>query len=268
MTAITVWIDESEVIYNNRHYWIIGQLITRSDGREFDFLKTIKEAHHLARTWDTLHSCEFNRSDSRKWDLLRKWLDAFVDDDGVYFHSYIFEKSTNWESNFATPHDYFAHQLFFGLSNKMKSEGTSIQTLFNDVDTVIAIMDRRSANSGLILQQEGSEEISIGRLNDLENIYEPRILRTLRHNSNRNVNLLFSFANSKCFDGLQLCDCLTYITRQKFVSEIQFDNQNIQTDFLGLFEEYFCDDNNRNLGDFGYYPKFNHFIGTNILPLS
>jgi hypothetical protein len=54
MSAITVWIDESEIVHNGKSYWIIGQLITNSDGEELEFLRKLRVAHKDARTWDTL----------------------------------------------------------------------------------------------------------------------------------------------------------------------------------------------------------------------
>ncbi len=264
MSAITVWLDESEIIYDNKSYWIIRQLITKSDGDEFDFLKQLKISHKEAKTWDTLHACEFCKTDKRKWNLLTSWLKAFQKDENVYFHTFIFEKSEEWESNFSTPHDYFANQIFFGLANKMKNSGLYIQTLFKEVDSITAIMDRRSANSGFIFQEEDQNNISIARMNDLEVIYENRIIKTLNHNSSsKNISLRFSFASSRCFDGLQLCDCLTYMVRKKFVSEIQVEESDNKIEFLDLFDRFFLDKNNKSLLDFSDNIQFNHFIDKN-----
>jgi hypothetical protein len=207
--------------------------------------------------------CEFDEShDDRKWALLLRWINIFLEDDRVFFHFFVFEKSADWEPRFPTPHDYFAHQILFGLANKMKPQGSEMQTLFHDVDTITAIMDRRSANSGFILRQEDSPSISIGRINELETIYEKRMLSTLRGISNRLVNLRFSFANSRCFDGLQLCDCLTYIVRQQLMSQMGIEaNAGKRGEFVNLFGEHFANGNMQTLKDLSYCRKFNYFRG-------
>lgn len=126
MSAITVWTDESAVVHNVKSYWIIGQLITNSDGEELEFLRKRRVAHKDARTGGTLHACEFDESHDRKWALLLRWINIFLKDDRVFFHSFVFERSAEWEPRYSSPHDYFAHQILFGLPNRMKPQGSEM----------------------------------------------------------------------------------------------------------------------------------------------
>lgn len=258
MKAITCWIDESEVIHNGTRTWIIGQLITTSDAEQFDFLKNLCAAHKTAKTWDALHANEFTKSDSRKWALLEEWLRVFKADPNTYFHALVFEEDS-WRSRYATPHHYWAHQIFFGLGNKMKEKGIQIQTMFSDASRITAIMDRRATVTGHIVRTE-TGTISIERVGELEGVYEERMLEALVRQSKRKANSLslrFSFANSRCFDGLQFCDCLTYMVRQRFLYENGLNG--ISVDFLDLWNAEFLTPKMIRLGDFGFYEKFNYF---------
>jgi hypothetical protein len=259
MNAITLWMDESEIINQGRpSTWIIGQLITNSDIEELDFLKKLRNAHRSCKTWDSLHACEFNKRDARKWDLLKEWIKIFKNDENCYFHAFIFNE-TEWNGKYTTPHHYWSHQICFGLGNKMKKSGLKIQTMFSDVLTTTIIMDRRSANTGYIKKYENG--ITIERINELEEIYDEKIMGTILGLSKKKEEdfcLRFSFANSKCFEGLQLCDCLTYMIRNRYMYENGLVP--INNDFLELWNDNFLDMPIINeLKDFSDDSKFNYF---------
>ncbi len=258
MKAITCWIDESEIIHNGTRTWIIGQLITTSGAEQFDLLKNLCAAHKTAKTWDTLHATEFTKADSRKWTLLKEWLRIFKADPNTYFHALVFDEDA-WRSRYTTAHHYWANQIFFGLGNKMKESGAQIQTLFSDTSTITAIMDRRATVTGHIIRTE-TDRVSIVRVGELEGIYEERMMEALVRQSKRKasgLSLRFSFANSRCFDGLQLCDCLTYLVRQRFLYENGLSD--VAQDFLDLWNAEFLTANMLRLDDFGFYEKFNYF---------
>lgn len=256
-TAITVWIDESEIRHNGKVTWIIGQLITSSDEDECDFLKELKGAHRTARTWDTLHACEFSSREKRRWALLTEWLRIFKESKSCLYHAFVFDESNIWRDRFSSPSHYWAHQICFGLGNKMKKEGDQIQTLFQNVQTVTAIMDRRSATDGFITQHSDGT-VTERRVNELETIYEEKMKNTLSSRSGRdNISLRFSFANTRCFDALQLCDCLTYMTRKRCMFEHGLENDS--DDFLKLWNSNFLYPHTKELTDFVYDLKFNYF---------
>lgn len=257
MKAITCWIDESEVIHNGKRTWIIGQLITTSEAEQFDLFKKLCAAHRTAKTWDTLHANEFSKADSRKWSLLIEWLRIFKEDSNTYFHALVFQED-GWRNFYPTAHHYWAHQIFFGLGNKMKEKGVQIQTMFSDVSTITAIMDRRATVTGHIIRSE-TGDITIERVGELENIYEERMLEAISRQSKKTsaLSLRFSFANSRCFDGLQLCDCLTYMVRQRYLHENGLSG--IEKNFLDLWDAEFLTPKMVRLEDFGFYEKFNYF---------
>lgn len=258
MKALTCWIDESEIVHDGTRTWIIGQLITTSDAEQFDLLRNLCAAHGTARTWDTLHANEFSKTDSRKWALLEEWIRIFKADPNTYFHALVFDEDS-WRNRYATAHHYWAHQIFFGLGNKMKEAGIKIQTMFSDVSTITAIMDRKATVTGHIVHTEGGV-VGIERVSALEGIYEARMLAALIRQSKKsagNLSLRFSFANSRCFDGLQLCDCLTYMVRQRFLHETGLGD--IAQDFLDLWNAEFLTSKMFCLNDFGFYEKFNYF---------
>lgn len=259
MSAITVWIDESEIKVDGKSIWLIGQLITKSDLDELEFFKKLRDGHRIAKTWHSLHANDFTQGNTRKWDLLRQWVEIFKKEDSCYFHVLIFNESA-WKSRYSSPHHYWSHQVCFGLSNKMKASGVKIQTMFSDVDMVTIIMDRRSASTGFIEKQEGGG-ITLTRVNELEDVYEGKIMETLKRSSLKlsNLGLRFSFANSKCFEALQLCDSLLYMVRKRFMFENSILDDRPDDGFLELWNASFLDVNNRELKDFSYNQKFNYF---------
>lgn len=263
--AITVWIDETEVLQEGRRVWMIGQLITNANEEEYDFFKELRVKRKEARTWDALHANEFTNHNSRKWELLNLWLDVFLADPYAVFHVFVFEEDS-WSAHFQSPHHYWAHQVCFGLGNKMKREGMHIQTVFKDVAMVTTIMDRKSTATGHISRVEG-DTVTLERVNELEAVYEERIQNTLRSRSGKSsLGFHFSFANAKCFDALQLSDCLLYMARKQFLFEMGWELDAEEDPFLRLWQAKFLDENVRRLNDFRYDEKFNYFAssGANI----
>lgn len=72
--------------------------------------------------------------------------------------------------------------------------------------------------------------------------------------------------NTQCFDGLQLCDSLIRIVRERYCFENNIPGGVGQKDYLELWEEHFGDvkvdgtPSVLRLKDFEYDQKFNIFL--------
>lgn len=264
--AITIWVDEStEILINDQKYNLIGYLITNSDEEEFLFLNKLKQARKVHQCcWTTLHGCEINQGDTRKIELLDRWLNCFKSSESVYFHTFLYKKNENFISKEKTYEHYFAKQSVFAIANKMKKTGYTINTMFKDVATITVLFDRRRSHSASIVTKNRKSEIE--RINDLEEVYKGEIAQQITKISGKNsktteLTVRFSFLSSECFDALQFSDCLLYLIRHK----IEQEQDNVENNFTKLFDKHFLNDLDPHTKSIGfkkiyeYDKKFNFF---------
>lgn len=260
LQAITVWTDESEFEISSDSYCLIGQLITNSDTEEFSFLNKLKQARKKIRCWNTLHGNELKGSDKGRIALLKEWISIYKNDESVYFHVFLYKKNAEWTSKHQTPEHYFANQCYFGLGNRMRQEGIYIRTMFSEVGTITALFDRRRAHEAHISPTTRSRYV-IERMNSLEEVYEKKIKNQLCNLSGKSADdltLRFSFLSSVCFDALQLCDCLLYISRARLLKE----RLNEDTIFSKIWDDFFLDDLHFEISDYSDEPQYNFFEST------
>lgn len=267
-SAITVWTDESTgILIRGVEYNMIGHLIANSDKEEFDFLNKLRQSRkEIPSCWTNLHGCKIKESDTRKLDLLERWLIQFKNSEHVYFHIFLYRKNERYITQEKTYEHYFAKQSVFSLANKMKKRGYLINTMFKDVSTLTILFDRRRSHFADIVFKDSNQGLQIRRLNDLEKIYKKEIEDQISRISSRNtkttdLTIRFSFLSSECFDAMQLCDCLLYLVRKKIEQEAGAT----EDPFTKLFDKYFLD----NLGNdtkllsfkeiYQYDKKFNFF---------
>lgn len=264
--AITIWVDEStEIKIDNQNYNLVGYLITNSDKEEFSFLNTLKQSRKISPAcWTTLHGCEINDSDSRQFQLLDRWVQAFKDTDGVYFHAFLYKRNEQFIPPGETYEHYFAKQSVFALAHKMKKEGYVVNTMFKNVATLTVLFDRRRAHmAGVVTNDLG---VQIDRINELESIYKDQICQQISNISGKNpltneLTVRFSFLSSDCFDAMQLSDSLIYLMRKK----IEQEQGGEENSFTRLFDKHFLNDLDPHTKDTGfrsiyaYSKKFNIF---------
>ena len=258
--AITVWIDEStEISLNGEEYNLMGYLITDSDSREFDFLNKLKQARKESpMCWNTIHGSEISQNDKNKIELIKRWLDLFIQEKSVSFYSFLYKKNLQFVPNDGGYERYFSWQAAFWIASKMKKRWIGIQMMFKDVWTMTVLFDRR--RSHVATQENGN----ITRYNDLEKTYIDAIRKKINTVTNRDdITVRFSFLSSDCFDAMQLTDIMIFILRLKI--EGRFDHPLFQI-FSYFISHYFnqrrvkIDIRNFNLQNFfGDDPKYNFF---------
>lgn len=265
-SAITIWVDEStEIKINDKKYNLIGYLITNSDEEEFHFLNQLKQERKKSPVcWATLHGCEIRQNDTKKIELIDRWLNCFQSSRNVYFHIFLYENNENFISKNETYEHYFAKQSVFAIANKMKKTGHKINTMFKDVSTITVLFDRRRSHSASVIAK--NDGLKIRRINDLEKIYKMEIAEQISKISGKNYKTMeltvrFSFLSSECFDALQFSDCFLYLIRHK----IEQEQNNTENNFTKLFDKYFLDDLDPHTKSIGfkkiyeYDKKFNFF---------
>ena len=258
--AITVWIDEStEISLNWEEYNLMGYLITDSDRKEFDFLNKLKQARKESLgCWNTIHGSEISRNDRNKIELIKRWLELFIEEESVSFYGFLYKKRWDFVPNDGGYERYFAWQAAFWIASKMKSTWALIQTMFKDVWTITVLFDRRRSHTAT--QGDGN----ITRYNDLENIYIEAIKEKIHVITNRDdITVRFSFLSSDCFDAMQLTDIMIFILRLKIEGSFDHPLFEIFSYFISCYfykKKFSIDITNFNLQDFfGYDPKFNFF---------
>lgn len=264
--ALTIWVDEStEIRIDGQEYNLVGYLITNSDKEEFAFLNSLKQSRKVTPAcWTTVHGSEIRESDTREIRLLDRWLKAFKDTEGVYFHAFLYRRNEQFIPTGETYEHYFAKQSVFALAHRMKSQGYLVNTMFKDVATLTILFDRRRAHIADVVTNDTG--VQIDRINELELIYKDQICQQISRISGKNpltnqLTVRFSFVSSECFDAMQLSDGLIYLTRKK----IEQEEGGTENSFTKLFDKYFLDDldpHTRATGFrsiYAYSKKFNIF---------
>ncbi len=259
--AITLWLDESTGLkINGKEYNLIGYLITNSDKEEFCFLNELRQARKGPPScWVTIHANSIRKNDLRKINLIRRWLRIFSQNSQVFFHVFLYSVRREFISPRKGYEFYFAKQAVFSLSNKMKSKGVSIQTLFSDVGTLTIFFDRRRAISISSKTKRKGNQVHISNLEDLYQQAISEQIRTIsgKNSKQNNFTIRLSFVNSACFDAMQLTDVMLYMVRQKLEQK--------NTIFTEIFDDIFLNsfpNNVKNLGFekiYNYEKKFNFF---------
>ena len=71
----------------------MGYLITDSDRKEFDFLNKLKQARKESLgCWNTIHGSEISRNDRNKIELIKRWLELFIEEESVSFYGFLYKK--------------------------------------------------------------------------------------------------------------------------------------------------------------------------------
>ena len=241
--AITVWCDETSIRTKDNTFHIIGTLITDSDIKELEFMKSVLELRKKHRIWTTIHGSRLSYSD-KELSFLEDFLQLFWAEQDVYFHVFLFKEERAWASNFEK---YFAKQSAFALGLKLRKEGYPINTVFSNVGNIRFLFDRRSGDSGRRV---------------LDNDYKTEIKKQIRKQSRRGIDLTvrFSFVSAECFDLIQMTDILLYMIKlhiedKNGIRELSPEQQKL----LGTFRKYFFNDKIVSLSDYAWAEKFNFF---------
>lgn len=253
--AITIWVDESTEIKINNNYWnLVGYLITDSDKNEDLFRKKLRELRKKHSSWKKLHGNDLDPS-SRRIDLLDDWLKAFQEM-YVRFHVFLYKRDGRYIKKEKTYEDYFARQSVFSLACKMKSSGSSLNTMFKNISTLRVLFDRRREHVADIVTKD--QKTTIERLHELENVYKKAIGEQIENISSKNYKtnnftIRFSFLASECFDLMQFSDSLLYLVRNKIEQDIS-GKSNIYTD---LFDKHFINHLPKRTQNLGYRKIYN-----------
>ncbi len=260
--SLTIWIDEStEINIGGAEFNLIGSLISTSDKGKFIFLNRLYQARKNSPIcFDTLHGCEIQESETRKLNLIKRWLKVFQSSPKVYYHCFLYRKNTSYVASDQTYEHYFAKQSVFSLANKMKSYGYPINTMFKNIDSLIILFDRRRAHT-VETNEISLTRSTIERLNNLESVYRGEIKNQLSRVTGRSdIKVRFSFISSDCFDAMQFSDCFLYLVRKKLEQK-----ENSSSQFTRLFDLHFLDDLDTHTRELGFKKiyefaeKFNYF---------
>lgn len=252
--AITIWVDEStEITLGNDSYNLVGYLITNSDSEEFNFLDSLKQSRKVSPScWTCLHGSEMAATDTRKINLLDRWVTLFKNNESVGFHCFLYKRDERFIQQGHTYEHYFAKQSVFALANKMRRRnGYVVNSMFKDISTLTVLFDRRRSHAARIVRN--GAVVQIDRLHELEGIYKEEISNQIHRISGKNTNeenftVRFSFLSSECFDAMQLSDCLLYLVRKKLEQETTGES-NIYTE---MFDTHFLNDLDEHTKSIGF----------------
>jgi hypothetical protein len=247
LEAITAWIDESEVLIQNKKHHLIGILITDSFSEEEKLSLNLIKLRKKHSAWHTVHGSNLENPASQHSDriykLIEDWIKLFLESENVCFHMFCYPENRRFSGD--SFENYFAKQSVFGLANKMKESGVGIQTLFKNVRTVKILFDNRD-----------DDKVSGTGAGYKEKICEQLALQSKRSD----ITTRFSFVSSECFNCIQLSDILLYMSKLKIEEEEGIGLSEKQKTILNIWKKYFTDQRYINISDYTYDEKFNYFL--------